>query len=237
MSTIRFQLLNETFPHWLALKEGPMGLPANFHLKDVLACVIKNTATGVEWDKEFSGFMSDLLNCSHQHESKTKGTGECFKSFQHIKQRQDLVAPHPGTGLNHIALINHTQNQMFTGAGGRRDEVHELKVKWGAKQSRLISQQNTQNQTWEEFKVCHKKEIHPSDQQGLITKKPSELAQGAISPQQAGVNQSLAQQITRLTNQSDAIAEQHNHFNAATSVINHQQAYNTASVLTVIQIN
>ena len=81
--------------------------------------------------------------------------------------------------------------------------------------------------------MCHKKEIHQSDQQGLITKKPSESAQGAISPQQAGVNQSLAQQITRLTNQSDAIAEQHDH----TSVINHQQAYNTASVLTVIQIN
>ena len=85
--------------------------------------------------------------------------------------------------------------------------------------------------------MCHKKEIHPSDQQGLITKKPSQSAQGAISPQQAGVNQSLAQQITRLTNQSDAIAKQHDHFNAATSVINHQQAYNTASVLTVIQIN
>ena len=181
--------------------------------------------------------MSDLLNCSHQHESKTKGTGECFKSFQHIKQRQDLVAPHPGTGLNHIALINHTQNQMFTGAGGRRDQVHELKVKWGAKQSRLISQQKTQNQTWEEFKVCHKKEIHPSDQQGLITKKPSESAQGAISPQEAGVNQDLAQQITGLTNQSDAIAEEHDHFNAATSVIIHKQAYNIAGVPTVIQIN
>ena len=85
--------------------------------------------------------------------------------------------------------------------------------------------------------MCRKKEIHPSDQQGLITKKPSESAQGAISPQEAGVNQDLAQQITGLTNQSDAIAEQHDYFNAATSVINYQQACNTEGVPTVIQIN
>ena len=83
----------------------------------------------MEQDKEFSDCVSDLLNFKHQHESKAKGIDKFFRSLQQIKRKQDLVAPHPGVGLDCITLINHTQNQMAVGVGGRKDLVHELKTK------------------------------------------------------------------------------------------------------------
>ena len=58
--------------------------------------MLGDTMSRMEQDKEFSGFMSDLLNLHHNHESKANGADKHFKALQKIKWKQDLVAPHSG---------------------------------------------------------------------------------------------------------------------------------------------
>ena len=154
----------------------------------------------MEQDEEFSAFMSDLLNLHHSHELKANDIDKCFQALQKIKRKKDPVAPHPGVGFDCITLINHAQNQVFKGVGGRKDLVHELKARWSKQQAELIKANATQDQIWEQFKAHHKKEIHLLDQQGLITRKASESAQSVIPPQQEHVNQETAHKITGLAN-------------------------------------
>ena len=147
------------------------------------------------------------------------------------------MAPHPGVGINCVTLINHIQNQVFNGVGGRKDLAHELKGKWSQQQIQLVEAGATQDHIWEQFKACqHEKEMHLLDQQGLITKKASESARSVIPPEQASVNQEMAHRIIGLTNQSDALTEQQQDFNSAMSVIGcDQRAFNVSGVLAFVQ--
>ena len=160
MKTIGFALLTKTFPNCLDLKETSFGCPPDFHLKDALACVPDNTTSRMEQDREFQGFQQDLLNLHYRHEPRTNSIDKFFKSIQKLKRRQDLVAPHPGTGLTYIQLISNAQTQVFEGVGGRIDLVHELKEKWNTEQAKLITANETHDQIWELFKAHYKKELH-----------------------------------------------------------------------------
>ena len=176
VKTIGFALLTETFPNCLDVKETNFGHPPDFHLKDALACVLDNTTSRPEQDKEFQGFQRDLLNSHHRHEPRSNGTDKFFKSIQKLKCKQDLVAPHHGTGLTHLQLISNAQTQACEGVGGRKDLVHKTKEKWNAKQAELESTSAAHDQIWEQFKAHHKKELHNLDLQGFIAKKGSESA-------------------------------------------------------------
>ena len=237
MKTIGFALLTETFPNCLDLKETSFGHPPDFHLKNALACVPDNTTSRLEQDREFQVFQRNLLNLHHRHEPRSNSIDKFFKSIQKPKQKQDLVVPHPGAGLNCIQLISNAQTQVFKGAGGRKDLAHELKEKWNAEQAKLITANTTHDQIWEQFKACCKKELHKLDLQGFITKKTSESAQSVISPEQASVNSGVEHRLSVIANQLDAITEQQAQVtSAAMSVISsHQRAFNTSGVPTHIQ--
>ena len=207
MKSIGIRALKETFPHCLALKEGACGLPNDFHLKDALSCVSENATSELEQASEFSSFMTALPTHSHNHIPNTKSLAQCLKAIETIKRKQDSAAPHEGTGINHITLINHTQNQIAKGVGGRRDPVHDIKDDWGPKQRECISKECTQQKIWDEFKSFCQKQMKLLDQQELITQK-SANAKVAVIPNQVEINHDTNAALSGLKAQMDALIEQ-----------------------------
>ena len=167
MKTIGLALLTDTFPNCLVLKETALGYPPDFQLKDALAYVLDNTTSRTEQDKEFQGFQRDLLNLQYTHEPRSNSIDKFFKSIQKLKRKQDLVAPHPGTGLTYIQLISNAQTQVYEGVDGRKDLVHELKEEWNNQQADLITANTTHDHIWERFKAFYKKGLHKLDLQGF----------------------------------------------------------------------
>ena len=208
MKSIGFMLLTETFPSCLDPKETDPGHPPDFHPKNAPACVPDDTTSRTEQDEEFQGFQRDLLNLHHRHEPRSNSIDKFFKSIQRLKKKQDLVAPHPGTGMNHVQLISNAQTQVHQGVGGRKDLVHELKEKWNTKQADLVTTNTTHDQIWEQFKAHCKKELHKLDLQNFTTKKQNESARSVIPPEQASVNLEAEHRLSGIANQLDALSEQ-----------------------------
>ena len=234
MKAIGLSLLTETFPSCLDLKETSLGYPPDFHLKDALAYVLGNTTSRLEQDKEFQGFQRDLLNLQHKHEPRSNSIDKHFKSLQKLKRRQDLAAPHPGTGLTYIQLISNAQTQVYEGVGGRKDLVHELKNAWSAQQAALISSNTTHDQIWEQFKVYCKKELHKLDLQGFTT-NTTNSARSTATPTQESFHLELAHRLSGIESQVDALHDHQLHVNAAMSAIGNHRAVNTNTVPSYIQ--
>ena len=82
MKTIGLAILTQTFPGCPALKENSLGHPPNFHLKDALACVLDDTTSRTEQDKEFQGFQRDLINLHCKHEPKSNSIDKFSNPFR-----------------------------------------------------------------------------------------------------------------------------------------------------------
>ena len=137
--------------------------------------------------------------------------------------------------LTYVQLISNAQTRAFEGVGGRKDLVCDLKEKWNSEQAKLITANTTHDQIWEQFKAHCKKELHKLDLQGFITKKTTNSARSTTSPTQE-FNLELAQRLSGIESQVDALHDHQAHVNAAVSVIeNNQRAFNTTAVPTCIQ--
>ena len=244
MKSLGFKLLTTTFPNCLDLKATSLGYPPDFHPKDALACVLGDTTSKSEQDKEFRGFQKDLLNPHYRHDPKTNSVDKFFKSIQKLKEKQDIVATHPEAGFTYVQLIHNAQTQVYEGVGGRKDLVHDIKEEWDKEQLKLQSQGKSQDEIWESFKTYCKKELNRLDIQGFITKK-SESARSVISPEQATVDtevdhkfSGIMNQLDALTEQNAALTEQNAHLaSAAMSVISNDQhrAFNATTIPSYIQ--
>ena len=93
MKTISIAVLTEVFPDYLAVKEGPLGSPPDFHPKDAPACVLTNTNGRMEQDEEFSGFMVDLLAPHHDMKPKQMAQTSISKHCKNSKESK-IQWPH-----------------------------------------------------------------------------------------------------------------------------------------------
>ena len=236
IKSIHISLLKETFPHCLTLKEGPYGLPKDFHLKDALQHALKNSTSDVEQSSEFSNCMASLLNKDYTHNPNTKSSEQHLKSMERIKRRQDLVAPFVGTGINYITLINHTQNKLAAGVGGRKDLALELRNEWAPLQAKCINMHWTQDKIWDACKTFYQQKMKRLDQQGLITKKKTN-ANIAFIPNQAEINHDTTAALTGLQDQIAALCDQHREISSAMSVISQQQQSTVPAVIQTTQDN